>query len=488
MTSQVEAERKYALADGQELPPLDAAAVPGQVHEFDLVATYYDSPDCRLQRAKVVLRRREGGHDDGWHVKTPGDGDDERHELHAPLGPPRPPSQLREQVEEILDGAALVPLAVLRTHRREQELLGQDGAVLALTTTDEVESTAGADRQSWREAEVELVSGDAQLLDAVEQVLARAGIERSSSASKGGQAMQGRVAAAAAIEDRSAGAVLLQHASRQVGTLQAYEAAVRSDGPDAVHKSRVATRRLRSTLKTFAGVLDTDVTPLRAELRWHAELLGAARDAEVLAERMLAALEALPQPADPEVARLVSATLSDAHAAAHARLVESMDSPRYEELHAALERFLAEPEFNRVAVDPAKMVLTPMLGHAVRGVRKLARAAAARPGELGRWHEVRKAAKAARYGAEALVPALGERAEDWRARWEAVTEALGAVQDCVVGGQAVADLAARAAAEDLRLQAFDELRHEQDRELAAALLSGRRALRKALAKAPRDVG
>ena len=39
----------------------------------------------------------------------------------------------------------------------------------------------------------------------------------------------------------------------QVGMLQAQAGGVRIDAPDAVHKARVATRRLRSLLKTFTG-------------------------------------------------------------------------------------------------------------------------------------------------------------------------------------------------------------------------------------------
>ncbi len=489
MSRQVETERKYALAQAEDLPPLDAVATPGPVDEFDLVATYYDARDYRLTRAHLVIRRREGGHDDGWHLKTPGERPDERHELHLPLGPARVPDELREQVADALDGAALVPVAVLRTARREQQLLGPDGAVLAVTTLDRVEARTGDDRRAWREAEVELVGGRPELLDRIETVLGRAGIHRSPSASKIGQTLAGRIEALDASVG-SAGAALLDYVGLQVGTLQAQEAAVRVDAPDAVHRSRVATRRLRSTLRTFAGLLPRGVAPaLRTELRWHAALLGAARDAEVLRERLLDALDTLPHPAGEPVRRRIATQLSDTHDVAHAALVKSMGTRRYDELHEALASFLASPGLAWVAAEPAEVVLVPMLGRAVRRVRKLARHAANRPGDLGRWHEVRKAAKAARYGAEALVPVLGERADGWRSAWEAVTEALGSVQDCVVAKEVVAALAERATSEGLRPEPFEELRRGQDDTLAASLLAGRRALATALAEAdPGAVG
>ena len=45
--------------------------------------------------------------------------------------------------------------------------------------------------------------------------------------------------------------------------------AVRVDVEDAVHKMRVAVRRLRSTLATYRRLLDEDLTePIRDELKW----------------------------------------------------------------------------------------------------------------------------------------------------------------------------------------------------------------------------
>ena len=98
------------------------------------------------------------------------------------------------------------------------------------------------------------------------------------------------------------------------------------DAPDAVHRSRVATRRTRSALRTFTPLFKkTRTRALRDELVWHADRLGAPRDAEVLKERLLATLDALPS---DHVVGPVRARLADeldlAHAAAHAQLVVSI--------------------------------------------------------------------------------------------------------------------------------------------------------------------
>ena len=57
--------------------------------------------------------------------------------------------------------------------------------------------------------------------------------------------------------------------------------------PHAVHQARVATRRLRSDLKTFSPFLDPVwLRHTTAELRWLGNRLGQVRDADVLAHRL----------------------------------------------------------------------------------------------------------------------------------------------------------------------------------------------------------
>ncbi len=480
MSSQVEVERKYNLRKGQDLPGLTGIATEGPVSEFALEATYYDAPDYRLTRAWQVIRRRVGGSDEGWHLKLPGSAPDERIELHAPLAQRRLPRAFRQRVSDTLDAAPVIPVAVLRTRRREQQLCAADGTVLAVTCTDQVRASVGGQEQEWWEAEVELVGGDAALLDRVEAVLARAGIHRAEAASKIARALD-RALAATENDDESARAAVLAYLAEQVGVLQNREVAVLADEPDAVHRSRVATRRLRSVLRTYTGVFGTGTTKqLRAELRWHAEELGAPRDAEVLREKLLAALDELPDGDRELVAGRIETALVAAHADAHRNLVASMGTDRYERLQLDLEQLLAAPRLDRMADEPARVVLRPMFDQAVARVRELDAHASARPGDLTRWHEVRKAAKRARYGAELLVPVLGEGAEIRRDRWEAVTEALGAMQDAVVAQRVIGDLAWHAVADGLPRLPFDDLRHAQDRVLRESLDRGRAALAVAL--------
>src|SRR3712207_586789 len=66
----------------------------------------------------------------------------------------------------------------------------------------------------------------------------------------------------------AAGDVVLAHVREQVEQMRSQDLPVRLDAPDAVHKMRVATRRLRSALTTFKPLFAGDVVrPLRSEER-----------------------------------------------------------------------------------------------------------------------------------------------------------------------------------------------------------------------------
>src|SRR5215472_8670210 len=88
---------------------------------------------------------------------------------------------------------------------------------------------------------------------------------------------------------------LAPYASAQMDALGANAARARDGDPDAVHDARVAVRRLRSTLRTFRPLLPAaDLDSIRAELRWLGASLGQVRDAQVMSDRLIAAVDAEP--------------------------------------------------------------------------------------------------------------------------------------------------------------------------------------------------
>src|SRR5213593_1468155 len=65
------------------------------------------------------------------------------------------------------------------------------------------------------------------------------------------------------------------------------EAGARAGEVEPVHQLRVATRRLRATLRLFRPVLPVAlVRGARDDLAWLADAIGAVRDLDVLAEQM----------------------------------------------------------------------------------------------------------------------------------------------------------------------------------------------------------
>src|SRR5258708_35345760 len=91
--SSTETEIKYEAAPGTALPSFDelpqVARTEGAPDER-LDAEYFDTQDLRLIRASITLRRREGGHDAGCHLKLPA-GHHRRREIMRPLGRARTP-------------------------------------------------------------------------------------------------------------------------------------------------------------------------------------------------------------------------------------------------------------------------------------------------------------------------------------------------------------------------------------------------------------
>ncbi|MGK5544126.1 CHAD domain-containing protein [Streptomyces sp. URMC 127] len=471
-----EIERKYEAGPHAGDAPLSglgriagvATVTVEGTHKLD--AVYYDTADRRLAAAGITLRRRTGGSDEGWHLKLPV-APGVRDEIRAPLSP-GVPRALAGLLRARVRGAALVPLVRIRSCRTVSRLLDAQGALLAEAGADEVRADRlgdGGRSARWTEFEVELGSGtDPAFLDTVEKRLRKDGLRPSAAPSKLARALRetaGKEEVKEAKRDKeqakrqkkggperepaTAGDHVLAYVREQTGALLAYDTAVRRDAEDAVHQMRVATRRLRSAFRTYGDVLDRKVTePLGAELQWLAEGLGADRDREVVTARLQEGLAALP---DTLVLGPVRARLR-IYAAGRARgsrkrVLALLDGERYLALLDALDAFLADPPLRRAAARPAPEVLA---GAVLREYERLAgrieQARAARPGPQrdAALHEARKAAKRARYAAEAAVPALGKPAERFASRMKDVQTPLGDHQDSVMTRTVLRTLAARA--------------------------------------------
>ncbi|MEV0599792.1 CYTH and CHAD domain-containing protein [Streptomyces sp. NPDC050315] len=517
-----EIERKYE-ANGAGLPPeglpdltgVDRVASVADRGTATLDATYYDTADRRLARDGITLRRRTGGDDAGWHLKLPVAAH-VRDEIRAPLSD-TVPRALRGLLRSRVRDAELIPLVRIATRRETRQLLAADGTVLAEIAADQVRADrpSGPGRTAeWAEIEVELTAGgDTALLDAVEDRLLRAGLRPASTASKAARALRdtapkgerktaaksereaategGRKTAAEGerktaaeptaadqcgepptAEAPTAEEIVLRYLTRQIRALTELDPAVRRDLPDSVHQMRVATRRLRSALRSYATVLDRAATdPLGAELKWLAAELGVGRDAEVLAARIQEALTALPKELRPGPVRTRLRTWTQAHRkGSRKHLIAVLDGERYLTLLNALDALITDPPRARAARRPADRVLPKAVERDFRRLAgHVATALAAPPGrdrDLA-LHEARKAAKRTRYAAEAARPELGRPAKELAARMTELQELLGDHQDSVMAREALRDLAAQAHAAGENAFAYGVLYAREESRAAA---------------------
>ncbi|MGW7052729.1 CYTH and CHAD domain-containing protein [Streptomyces sp. NPDC054887] len=463
-----EIERKYEAPAGTggepRLPDLSKVAGVSSVRDdgvTPLDAVYYDTADLRLAAESLTLRRRTGGDDAGWHLKVPV-APHVRDEIRAPLTDDLPPA-LAALTRSRTRDEPLVPVVRLRTVRDVRHLLDAHGVPLAEVSVDTVTAQrvgvdAGGATTRWTEVEVELSDGaDPALLDAVDKKLRKAGLRPATSASKLARALEhttpswkkpqqhepGRTAA------RTAGDHVLAYLREQHASLVAYDPAVRRNLPDSVHQMRVATRRLRSALRTYRKILDRTVTePVAEELKWLAGELGVDRDQEVLDARLHARIDDLPDTLlmGPVRGRLRIWSVAGRESA-HTRTLAALDSTRYLDLLTALHTLLTEPPLRPAASRPAADVLPRALLKDYGRLAHRMEAALALPHGEERdhaLHRARKAAKRTRYAAEAARPALGKPAGRFSKRLKAVQSALGAHQDSVVTRETLRTLAAQA--------------------------------------------
>jgi CHAD domain-containing protein len=213
---------------------------------------------------------------------------------------------------------------------------------------------------------------------------------------------------------------------------------------NAVHQTRVAVRRTRSTLRVFASFFDQDhASHLDHELAWYAEALGRVRDLDISRRRVENDLGA-------ETDGLV-----DQHSAHQLlRLLETDRQQAWEEALAILAgrrygALLRELDQWRVAapwtVEPEPDVMRLLKKAKKKSDKRLERATSDPDAPDSPFHRARKAAKRTRYAAELVRPAVGKAAKRLAKEHEMRQDALGQLQDHVMIVAVLRDLADRQA-------------------------------------------
>lgn len=459
-TTHREVERKLRVHALFRLPPLSgvtwgAASVQPQP-AFTMLNTYFDTPDLRLFRWGVTLRRREGGPDEGWHMKLPVDGADAgtRDEIRVPLTESDVvPDVLRATVTALVREAQLGPVVTLRTERTPILLLDAHGRS-TVELVDDTVAVLDGDRTAaiFREIEVEGVPGpdgeiDLTVLDDVVAALVDHGAVPGTM-SKAASALGPRTGAPPDVAparwprpEDPAGEAVRAHLAAHVRRFLLNDVRLRRRMPDALHQLRVSARRLRSGLRVFRPLVDAQwADELRAELAWAASSLGVARDTEVLISRLDAHADLLPAPDADMVKEFIDPLLTRQLQVAEDDSLATLATDRYARLLQTLVAAVGDPHLTPAASPPCSVALPALLAKAFQRLAREAKALdVSSPAE--QWHEARITAKKARYAAEALAPVFGRRVDTFADALSDVTEVLGTHQDAHVAQTALRELA-----------------------------------------------
>lgn len=416
-------EREVKLGAGPAFHLPDLAGViegvaVGPSETIRLETVYFDTIDLRLARWGVSLRHRAG---EGWTLKlapppsAPGKPAAvlERDELTFEGGAKKPPDAALEVVRAYVRKAELVPVARLSTVRRRVRLVDGTGVRVAEVVDDEVSVRDGRRVAArFREIEVEVPGEDGAdgVITPVVTRLRNAGAGAPDPTPKHIRALGPRaieppeVTAEPLLPNAPARDVIRNAIAESVAALLHHDPLVRTGrDPEAVHQARVATRKLRSHLRTFGPLLDVEWTEaLRSELGWLALSLGAVRDREVLLDRLRDRAQSLPSN-DARSAAALLQLLETEIDSLRKKLKDDLDSQRYVDLLENLVAGAHSPATLPDADQPAATVLPALATTPWRRLRSAVKQLPATPTDP-ELHRIRILAKRARYAAEAVAP------------------------------------------------------------------------------------
>jgi triphosphatase len=411
----------------------------GAARASRLFSVYYDTPGQDLRRRGFSLRLRRQGRKWTQTLKGPGrvfGGLHSRDEYEWPLRRAALDAQaLRETPHRALFKRklreSLVPAFSTDFRRRSLELEFEDGSRAELAL-DRGEIRAGRRRTPLAEVEVELLAGDSAAMIEFASRLAEEvpfSIGMSSKAERG----YGLLAPVAAAPRRNqpvelepslpASAAIARLAQSCLVHARANEEGflARTD-TEYLHQLRVGLRRLRAVLTVpREDEWRLALAPLRAELKWLWQALGAARNWDVFADEVLGRLSGHDRSEEIEELRRRASRLRRAEVE---RAREAVRSARYQRIWLSLARLF---DAHGAALAPGRSAR--QLADAVldRRYRKVLRWGDPPPSAPEALHRLRIEAKKLRYLAQLFAPVYGGKHAPRRAK--RFLDALSDLQD-----------------------------------------------------------
>jgi CHAD domain-containing protein len=423
ITSAIERETKLSVDRSFRLPELDGERLSRRV----LTSTYYDTSNYDLAHAQITLRRRLEKRKGVWQLKLPMDGARREIELAGAVGVP--PTVFQELLLLHLHGQALAPVATLRTWRTGIRVHGRKGA-----SADVLLDTVSVlkDRhvvRSFREVEIERLSGDGILVTELGETLRKSGAGDHDGRPKLFRALE--LPAPHPTEPPPVESPAVEHLTfilmKYVEILRLRDPGTRFGGEsEDLHEMRVSTRRLRAILRAARPLLVPGwPDALRTELAWLGELLGPARDLDVQVKYFQEEAAALESRDRKPLERFVAQLRAERHRVQHS-LVTELRSPRYLELVRKLMQSARAP-----AVVVSRVSLFDIAALEFSKLRKAMRELGGAPTDAG-LHRLRIKTKRARYAAELAETCTGKPAGRFIAEAKRFQDLLGVHQDAVL--------------------------------------------------------
>lgn len=456
-----EVELKYAMDDPDSVRELVAAdtigglrAGPWRTHE--ITDRYVDTIDRRLEKAGLGARLRhldrqtvltiKAGRSDGMSAGALHDRMELEGQANQKLDPNQwPVSDARDIVQHKIGAQRLRTLFTIVQRRVERDLVDEEGVVVATLSVDEARvSRLGRERGSFTTLEVEAAEaeGGEGKLASVAGALEASGLLRPEERSKlqiandlvgsPGKHIRPPRTPGITADDTMAEAgrkVLRQHMLRM---LVAEEGVRESDDVEAVHKMRVATRRMRAAWRVFDGAYQAKLQRRYIrELRVVALALGAVRDLDVQLERLNAYAEGLGSDAARTNLQPLTSEWRRDRDDAHRALLEVLNSTRYEKFVDDYRDFVDTPGAG--TLGQPERVRDAAAGRIWRAYEQLRAHDASLPyADAAAIHQLRIDGKRARYTLEFFREVLPAATDSLIAELTAQQDHLGLLNDAQV--------------------------------------------------------
>jgi CHAD domain-containing protein len=434
MAETLQREGTWEVSDAFVLPNIEGVVVDAELHResTESVGAYYDTADLDLVARGITLRRHDYGDRCRWRLAMPtGAPSIELTSKSTGL----PPAELTRLLTAVTSGKELGDVVSVRTARELYRISRREDEDFYAVLVDDRVFASTADRLAVRrEVEVGVGQGIGTIPVRLARRLEAAGARPARRRSD----LEHVLPALRMTHAPPARQAMARYLNDQIDAVVSGDIGLRR-GVDPIHDTRVAIRRIRSTLRVFAKSFQgAAAAELESELKWFAALLGEVRDCQVLRERFSKALNGFPDELMLGPIRSgIPNTLLGIERPARRRVSDAMDSERYLALMAVLRQWRTEVPTSRASGEDE-------LRKRCRKARRKADRrllAAVRSDDERALHAARKAAKRARYAGELLgtvQPEVLRKAKGYRK----IQSVLGDHQDTVVARDMLRRMAA----------------------------------------------